>query len=99
MIFPEGTRSKNESELELLPFHEGSFKIATKSGCPIVPVCISNSSSLFEDQFPRIRPAHVIIEYGKPIYPKELSREDQKFIGKYVQNIIEETLKKNEEAV
>lgn len=99
MIFPEGTRSKNESELELLPFHEGSFKIATKSGCPIVPVCINNSSSLFEDQFPRIRPAHVIIEYGKPIYPKELSREDQKFIGKYVQNVIEETLKKNAAAV
>lgn len=99
MIFPEGTRSKNASELELLPFHEGSFKIATKSGCPIIPVCINHSSALFEDHFPRIRPAHVIIEYGKPIYPKELPREEQKFIGKYVQNVIAETLKKNASAV
>lgn len=99
MIFPEGTRSKNASELELLPFHEGSFKIATKSGCPIIPVCINHSSALFEDHFPHIRPAHVIIEYGKPIYPKELPREDQKFIGKYVQNVIAETLKKNASAV
>ncbi len=28
---PEGTRNKNASETELLPFHEGSFKIATKT--------------------------------------------------------------------
>ena len=28
-IFPEGTRNKNKDELELLPFHEGSFKIAS----------------------------------------------------------------------
>ena len=99
MIFPEGTRSKNESELELLPFHEGSFKIATKSGCPIIPVSISNSSALFEDHFPRVKRAHVIIEYGKPILPKELSREEQKFIGRHVQSVIVETLKKNAAAV
>lgn len=36
-IFPEGTRNKNKDELELLPFHEGSFKIASKSGCAIHP--------------------------------------------------------------
>ena len=35
------------------------------------------------------------IEYGAPIYPKELSREEQKFIGKHVQELMTETLKKN----
>ena len=30
-IFPEGTRNKNEDELDMLPFHEGSFKIAAKA--------------------------------------------------------------------
>ena len=34
-IFPEGTRNRNESELDLLPFHEGSFKIATKAGTAV----------------------------------------------------------------
>ena len=29
-IFPEGTRNRNKDELDMLPFHEGSFKIATK---------------------------------------------------------------------
>lgn len=99
MIFPEGTRNKNESELDLLPFHEGSFKIATKSGCPIVPVAISNSSALFEEHFPRIKPASVVIEYGTPIYPKELSREEQKFLGKQVQEQIRGMLEKNRKLI
>ena len=46
-IFPEGTRNKGENELEMLPFHEGSFKIATKAGCPIIPIAISNSAEIF----------------------------------------------------
>ena len=96
MIFPEGTRGRGSSELELLPFHDGSFKIATKTGCPIIPVCINHSSEIFEDHIPRITPVSVTIEYGKPIYPKELSKEEQKFIGKYVRELMVETLKKNE---
>ena len=99
MIFPEGTRNKNESELDLLPFHEGSFKIATKSGCPIIPVSINNSSALFEDHLPYVKKAPVIIEYGKPIYVKELPKEQKKFVGRYVQDIIVETLKKNKSAL
>ena len=63
-IFPEGTRSKTEGEL--LPFNEGSFKIASKSGCPIVPMTIVNSASILENQFPFIKKSHVIIEYGTP---------------------------------
>ena len=93
MIFPEGTRSTNESELDMLPFHEGSFKIATKTGCPIIPVAISGSSAAFEDHIPRVFPAHVTIEYGKPVYPKDLSREEQKFLGRRVQGTIAEMLK------
>lgn len=95
MIFPEGTRGRTGSELDLLPFHEGSFKIATKTGCPIIPVCITGSSAVFEDHIPFIKPAHVTIEYGAPIDPKSLSKEDQKFIGKYVQNLMLETLKQH----
>lgn len=93
-IFPEGTRNKGE-ELSMLPFKEGSFKIATKTGCAIVPISMNNTSAIFEDQFPRIRKVHVILEYGKPIYPKELDKETQKHIGAYCQNIIQETINRN----
>lgn len=94
-IFPEGTRNKEASETTLLPFHEGSFKIATKSGCPIIPVAISHSSAILEDHFPFIKATHVVLEYGTPIYPKELSREELKFLGKKTQEIIQEMLIKN----
>lgn len=95
-IFPEGTRNKNESELELLPFHEGSFKIAQKSGCPVVPVVMSNTAEIFENHFPRFTPCHVIIEYLPAFRIKELEKEDQKRAGVYTQNLILETLKKNQ---
>ena len=92
-IFPEGTRNRNESELDLLPFHEGSFKIATKAGCPIVPIAIHNSAGIFEAQFPKMRPAKVIVEYGEPIYPDKLDKEEKRHIGAYTQNVILEMLK------
>ena len=98
-IFPEGTRNRSESDLELMEFHEGSFKLATRTGCPIIPIALNNTISIFEKQFPKIRKTHVVIEYCKPIYPAELSKEDKKFIGKYTQNIILEALKKNESLI
>lgn len=98
-IFPEGTRNKNEDELDMLPFHEGSFKVASKSGCPIIPIAVNNTSAIFEDQFPIIKPCHVILEYGKPIYTNELATEDKKRIGAYTQNVIREMLIKNKEMI
>ncbi len=92
-IFPEGTRSKTEGEL--LPFNEGSFKIASKSGCPIVPMTIVNSASVLENQFPFIKKSHVIIEYGTPVLIQDLPKEQQKRPGAYFQTIIQETHIKN----
>ena len=80
-IFPEGTRNKGE-ELTMLPFKEGAFKIATKTGCPIVPISM-------------IKKTHVVLEYGTPIYPNELDKDVKKHIGSYVQNIMDETIHKN----
>lgn len=97
-IFPEGTRNDGE-ELSMLPFKEGSFKIALKTGCPIVPVAINNSAEIFENHFPKLKKTHVVIEYGKPIYPKDLSRDEQKVIGAKCQTIIQETIKKNVEKI
>lgn len=59
-IFPEGTRNKGE-ELSLLPFKEGAFKIATKTGCPIVPISMNNTAEIFENHFPKIKKTHVVL--------------------------------------
>lgn len=97
-IFPEGTRSESEDMLELLPFKEGSLKIAEKSGCPIVPVAITGTAEIFEQHLPFMRPSQVTIEYGKPIYLKELPPEDRKRAGAYTRNIIIEMLKEEQQA-
>lgn len=97
-VFPEGTRNDGE-ELSLLPFKDGAFKIATKTGCPIIPVSMNNTAEIFENHIPRVRKTHVIIEYGKPIYPDQLDKETKKHIGDYVENIIKETIHKNAELV
>ena len=73
-IFPEGTRNDGE-ELSMLPFHNGSFKIAEKSGCAIVPMSLNNTVSIFEAHLPFIRKTHVVLEYGKPIYMKDMDKE------------------------
>ena len=95
-IFPEGTRNKHDSELEMLPFHEGSFKIATKTNCPVIPIAIHNSAEIFEAHLPKIHPCRVVVEYGEPIYPEQLSKDEKKHLGSYTRNVILEMLKKNQ---
>lgn len=93
-IFPEGTRNRGE-EGSLLPFKDGAFKIALKTGCPIVPISMNHTADIFENQFPRIRKVKVTIEYGEPIYPNELDSETKKHLAAHCQNIIQETINKN----
>ncbi|HOO27086.1 MAG TPA: lysophospholipid acyltransferase family protein [Lachnospiraceae bacterium] len=88
-VFPEGTRNKTD---QMLPFKEGSLKMAEKSGCPIVPIAITNSADIFENHFPKMRKTDVLIEYGKPFYPKDLTKEERKFLGSYTQNLIQTML-------
>ena len=94
-IFPEGTRSTGPEQTELLPFHEGSFKVATKTDCLIVPMAITNTSRVFEDHIPFIRSTDVVIEYGKPFRPSELTKEQKKGIGGYTRGIIQEMVQNN----
>ena len=93
-IFPEGTRNDGE-ELSMLDFKDGAFKIATKTGCAIVPISINNMADMFEAHLPRVKKTHVVIEYGQPIYPDKLDKDTKKHIGNYVKNIIQETINKN----
>ncbi len=98
-IFPEGTRNKGEDETELMPFREGSLKMAEKSGCLIIPVAMNHNSAIFEDHLPKVKKVHTVIEFGEPIDPKTLDKEQKKFLGAYTRDRIIEMLKKNQELV
>ena len=87
-IFPEGTRNKNPDNTALLMFHNGSFKAAQKIGCPVIPVAITNADACFERQFPRLKPAHVIVHFGKPVRYEDLPEEGRKHIGDYFQGVV-----------
>lgn len=89
-IFPEGTRSKTPGEL--LPFKEGSLKLAERSGCPIIPIAITNSAEIMENHAPWIKSCHVILQYGEPIRVQELSKEERKFLGAYTKGKIQAML-------
>lgn len=97
-IFPEGTRSSGEDIMDMLPFKEGSLKIAEKSGCPVVPVAITGTAEIFEQHIPFMRPSHVTIEFGEPFYIKELTPEQRKRAGAYTQEKIIEMLKNEQQA-
>ena len=91
-IFPEGTFSQGESELDMLPFHEGSLNVARRSGCKIIPIAITGSADIFEKNNKRVKRVHVTVEYGTAIIPEELDKEDRKHLGAYTRERIYEML-------
>ena len=96
-IFPEGTRNKVDTEM--LPFKEGSLKMAEKTGCLIIPVAITNSSQIYENHMPWIHSCQVVLEYGTPIDVNALTKEEKKHLGAYCRDRIQEMLDKNKELI
>lgn len=92
-IMPEGTRNKGKG---LLRFHEGTFKYSTRTGAPIVPVVMTGTAEIFENQLPWIKKSHVTVDFLDPLYPDSLEKEQVKHIGAYVHDIMENTLEKRE---
>ena len=69
LIFPEGTRSRNGNQMG--QFHSGSFRCATRSKCPIVPVALVDSFRVLDQK--GSKPVTVQIHYLKPICWEEYS--------------------------
>ena len=87
-IFPEGTRNKNENSEDLLDFKEGSFSIAKKTNCEILPIAFLNTDYVFEKQKPFLRATKVKVYIGKSFNINSLNDEDKDNVGLYTQNII-----------
>lgn len=81
VLFPEGTRSKDG---KILPFKDGGFKIASKTSCPVVPMGITGTADIFENHIPRIKPSHVTVNFGEPIYTDSMSKDELKHLSSRV---------------
>ena len=88
LIFPEGHRSKGQG---LLPFKSGSFKLATQSGVPIVPVSVSGSYEIFEKN-KRLNPVIQRMVFSPPLATDGISLENRKSLADEVKGIIEAAL-------
>ena len=67
LIFPEGTRSKLGNTM--LEFHGGSFRCATKSKCPIIPIALIDCFKVLDQK--GSKPVSVQIHYLEPILYEE----------------------------
>ena len=63
LLFPEGTRSKKGNEM--LEFHGGSFRCATKSKCTVLPVALVDSFKVLDQK--GSKPVSMQLHYLKPI--------------------------------
>ena len=95
-ICPEGTRNKAAEDLPLLPFHEGSFRMATKANAPVVPVAINNAIQVWEAHRSSLRATHVVVEFCPPIFTAELERSEKKQLGVTCKAIMEEAMLRNQ---
>ena len=67
IIFPEGTRSKKGNQMG--EFHGGSFRCATKSKCPVVPVALVDSYKVLDEK--GSKPVAMQLHYLTPSYYEE----------------------------
>lgn len=85
VIFPEGTRSKGKPVDE---FKGGSFKLATKSKCLIVPLTINGTYKLLEANNNRVKAADVELVIHPPIDVSILNKEELEALPERVHSII-----------
>ncbi len=93
LIFPEGTRSKDGNNVG--EFKGGSFKAATKTKCPIVPIALIDSFKPFDTN--SIKPVAVQVHFLEPMYYEEYKDMKTTEIAEEVRRRIVETIEKHRE--
>ena len=88
LIFPEGTRSKLGNGM--LEFHGGSFRCATKSKCPIVPIALIDCYKVLDQK--GSDPVKVQIHYLKPIAYEEYAGMKPAEVAALVKQRIQEKI-------
>lgn len=90
LIFPEGTRSRKGNQM--LEFHSGSFKCATKSKKPILPVAMIDCFKVLDQK--GSKQVSVQLHYLKPISYEEYKRMNTTQLANMVHERIEEVVSK-----
>ena len=73
IIYPEGTRTRDGT---LMPFKKGAFRLAIKTGVPILPVTTNGAFKVMPRKATLFRPGHVTVTIGEPIPTEGLTDRD-----------------------
>ena len=92
VIYPEGTRSKQEG---MLPFHAGSFKIAQRADVPVVVVALRNTDKVIHN-FP-LKKTNVYIDVIGVIDAGYVREHKTKDTAQLAQEMIEKKLAEEKE--
>ena len=84
-VFPEG--GTNRTEQTLLPFRNGTFKIAQKANVPIVICALTNSNAIKKNMFRRR--TDVYLDVIDVLQPESFSAEKTPEIGEQTRTIME----------
>lgn len=86
-IYPEGTRSKTD---EMLPFHNGVFKIAQKANVPIVVASIRGTENIHRNV--PWRHTDVYVNIAAVLPAEDVKKASGAALGAQVRSILEEEL-------
>lgn len=91
-VYPEGTR--NRQQAEILPFHNGVFKIAQKAQVPIVVLTISGTEKIHKN-YP-FRRSHVYLDIAQCIPVETVCHTKTDILGQQIRATMEKSLEKRE---
>ncbi|CUS20287.1 LAQU0S01e03224g1_1 [Lachancea quebecensis] len=86
-IFPEGTRS-HSTKLGLLPFKKGAFHLAQQGKIPIIPIVVSNTSTLVNSKYKVFNRGVITVKVLDPIPTEDLKKEDVTAFTKRVEELM-----------
>jgi 1-acyl-sn-glycerol-3-phosphate acyltransferase len=89
ILFPEGGYKFNNRN-KVAEFKAGSFKIALKAKCPIVPVALIDSYKVFNSW--HLGPVTTYVYYLEPIYYEEYKGMKTQDLAKMVSSRIEDKI-------
>ena len=87
IIFPEGTRSKTG---EIGEFKGGAFKVAQKTGAPVIPVALDGTGALLERNHYWIKSGKIHMAILPPIETEGMGRAEFKELPAKTQRLVAE---------